>query len=286
MALESIPIFLQRPPGVDALPIAGSIARPQEAIQVGLQTVDGGVLVKSVMRQSDGSFTGEVYGVTPRQRTVAAGDIVRFVESQIFTFKTGENAPITPADAETAEMIRTFADRFGRADRPDAERPAADPPTPDDFSMDTASLPARDQPEPMPAADAIDVASSPLPAHPKPVEPELDIADAYSMLGGVVQDHRDVALDHDQADTSAPHDRPLREEQPAVADALLPETPPMASSEPVACLECGATLPPIAADETGVAPTKVSCPDCGRINDVAQAEAASRRRRALKANPP
>src|SRR5687768_12823580 len=141
MALESIPIFLQRPPGVDALPVAGSIARPQEAVQVVLQTVDGGVLVKSVMRQSDGSFTGEVYGVTPRQRNVAAGDIVRFVESQIFTFKTAENAPVSAADVEMAEMIRSFAGRFSHADAADVERPAVERSTPDDFSIDTAVLP-------------------------------------------------------------------------------------------------------------------------------------------------
>jgi hypothetical protein len=309
VALESTAVFLHRPADVDALPIAGSIARPQEAIQVVLQTVDGGVLVKSVKRQPDASFSGEVYGVTPRQRSVAVGDVVRFIESQIFRFKTAENAQMAPADAELAEMMRAFADRFSNADAPDSERSAVAHLKPDDFSIDSFPRATANRSAPAPAARraSIDRAGSLLPADSKRVEPELSVAEAYSMLGAFAPDYRDVQPDRDSTaardepvlsdrdnltardepvldDTSAPHDRPVHEEQPAVADRVSPGQAPMGSDHPVACLECGATLQWVARDPSSPevpAPSKVSCRSCGRINDIAEAQAASRRRRAF-----
>jgi hypothetical protein len=282
MALESTPVFLHRPAGARAASVDGSAARPDRAVRAVLQTADGGVLVKSITRQTDGSFIGEVYGVTPRHRRIEPGDAVSFSESQIFTFKAAEAEPIRPGDAEAADMARAFDDGF-RGAAPEIVSPAAKAgPTVADFSFDLDAGASGDQPAKKPAP-AVAVESrhtgATPPAAPAAAAPpifvpfgkDLSTAEAYSILGAAEQDTG-----------KSEHER--------VEPALVDDTPAVevsvGSQYPLACLECGATLtlsPAAGAASETAANLKVSCAHCGRINDIAQAEAASRRRRSFTA---
>jgi hypothetical protein len=294
MALEPTPVFLHRPGRAPAASIDGSAARPERAVRAVLQTADGGVLVKSIKRQPDGSFIGEVYGVTPRQRHVAPGDPVSFSESQIFTFKAADVEPVSPGDTEVADMAKAFDDGFSGADAHIVSPAAAAGPAVADFSFDLGADASRDHPEkkpapavaaesrpapaaapapapaPPPAAPA--AAAAPIPAAPPtsaPLDPELSTAEAYSMLGASEQDRG--MPEHGRA-------------EPVLVDHTPPAEVSIAGGHPLACLECGATLTlaPAAGAPSETTPIlKVSCAYCGRINDVAQAEAASRRRRSL-----
>jgi hypothetical protein len=315
-------VFLERPQGTDALPVAGSVARPSEAVRAVLHTADGGVLVQSVKREADGSFTGEVYGVTPQQRHVAVGDRISFSEPQIFRFKTADAGNTDPAEVETAEMIRAFAESFRHADAPSADRPVEV--SPDDFSFDVDMPPAVHEPEtqaPSPAETERPPAVSPAPP-PKP-EPKISVADAYATLRASEEDQRtsrearvEPVLDAPPAVTVAPtvEAQPVLPDAappvpsdpvpPVLADPAPPVLPdpappvlsapaspaaaPAATAEPIACLECGTTLVVPAADPSGQVPppSKVSCPSCGRINDIAQARAASLRRQRLTSAEP
>jgi hypothetical protein len=305
MALEPTPVFLHRPGRAPAASIDGSAARPERAVRAVLQTADGGVLVKSIIRQPDGSFIGEVYGVTPRQRHVAPGDPVSFSESQIFTFKAADVEPMSPGDAEVADMARAFDDSFSGADAHIVSPAAAAGPAVADFSFDLGADSSRDQPEkkpappvaaesrparaappapaPAPAPAAPATAAAPPPATPAPaaapppaapaisapLDQELSTAEAYSILGA-----------SDQDSGKSEHGRA----EPVLVDHTPPAEVSIAARQPLACLECGATLT-LAAASGAPSETppilKVSCAYCGRINDVAQAEAASRRRRSF-----
>jgi hypothetical protein len=286
MALEPPPEFLHRPAGARAASIDGSAARPDRAVRAVLQTAEGGVLVKSIMHQADGSFTGEVYGVTPRQRRIAPGDPVSFSESQIFTFEAADVEPVRPGDTEVADMARAFVDGFSGADL-DIVSPAAKAgPAVADFSFDLSVDPSGNQsgkkPAPAVAAESPHPraaappapAAAPAPTAPPtcaPMDQELSTAEAYSIFGISEQD------------TGKP-------EHGRVEPVLVDHTPAaevsIGAEYPLACLECGATLTLVPASggatETAAKST-VSCANCGRINDIAQAEAASRRRRSFTA---
>jgi hypothetical protein len=249
--------FLHRPSGTDALPTAGSIARLELAVRAVLRTDDGGVLVTSIKRQANGSFSGAVYGVTPRERHVAVGDRITFSESQIFTYKTAEADAANREEVERAEMIRAFGEGFRDAAPPNAERAAGEAASPSDFGFDADSAPAAAAPKPAPPSKA----PTPPPPPPPP-EPELSVDDAYAILRGGEPE-------------PAPSPQPVKDVQPApTVPEAQPETAPVAV-EPIVCMECGATVVVPSAD--GQPPPKVSCPSCGRINDVAQA-----RRRAIR----
>jgi hypothetical protein len=278
-------LFLERPQGTDALPVAGSVARPAEAIRAVLQTADGGVLVKSVRREADGSFTGEVYGVTPQQRQVAVGDRVTFSEPQIFRFKTADVGNIDPAEIETAEMIRAFAESFRNAAAPEAARPVAADVSPPDLPMDVETPPVVEPLDP-PSMEPAEIERPPVAASAPPpkTDSDISIADAYATLRATEQPSSPDPVAEPARDESPPlvDSTPL-DDQTAIAPPAPPEEAPAASREPIACLECGTTVVVPAVDASGQPPSKVSCPGCGRINDIAQAEAAMLRRRRLRA---
>ena len=105
MAYRPAPEFLHRPQGVEASPIGGGrVARPYRPVRAVLQTRHGGILVRGIVPQPDGTFTGEAYGVMPHEPSVGRGDKVRFEESQIFSFKIDE----PPADEGLARMQSAF----------------------------------------------------------------------------------------------------------------------------------------------------------------------------------
>jgi hypothetical protein len=282
VALERTPVFLHRPERAPAASIDGSAARSERAVRAVLQTADGGVLVKSIKRQPDGSFIGEVYGTTPRQRHVAPGDPVSFSESQIFTFKAADVEPMSPGDAEVADMARAFDDSFSGADAHIVSPAAAAGPAVADFSFDLRADATRDQPEkkPPPAvaaesrparAAAPAPAPAPAPAAPRssaPLDQELSTAEAYSILAASEQDS--CKSEHRRA-------------EPVLVDHTPPAEVSIAALQPLACLECGATLTlaPVSLGATEPPQSKASCGNCGRINDIAQAEAAGRRRRSF-----
>ena len=278
--------FLHRPQGTDALPTEGSVARPEDAVRAVLRTADGGVLVTDIKREPDGSFSGEVYGVTPRQRQVAVGERVRFGESQIFTYKTSESA--SPADVERAEMIRAFGEAFRNADAPGADRTPLTEAPPPEFSLPPAEPPAIREPvEPTLAPPAEASPRSAAPVTPQATEPELSVEDAYAILGGLKDDRHES---REERVEPAPGIAPVADQPPLADQQPLPDQPPLTEPaapaepdvrEPIACLECAAPLPVAAADVSGQEPAKVSCASCGRINDVALAAAATRRRRQL-----
>jgi hypothetical protein len=268
--------FVHRPQGTDALPTAGSVARLELAVRAVLRTDDGGVLVTSITRRPDGSFTGEVYGVTPRERHVAVGDRITFAESQVFTYKTAEAKEANREDVERAEMIRAFGESFRDAAPANAERAAAEARAPADFGLDADSTPAPPPPpkQPPPAAPSAEIprarpaAPPAAPPPPPPPEPELSVDDAYAILRGA------------EPEPNEPREtrvEPAMHVQPALMEDEAPAAAPVAT-EPIACMECGATLV-VPGAEGQPPPLKVSCGSCGRINDVAQAAAATRSRR-------
>ncbi|HEX2827022.1 MAG TPA: hypothetical protein VHP37_11795 [Burkholderiales bacterium] len=236
--------FLHRPAGTDALPTAGSVARTDQAVRAVLRTADGGVLISSIARRPDGSFSGEVYGVTPRERAVAVGDRVTFSESQIFTYKTSGGEGTSRDEVERAQMIRAFGEAFRDAAAPSTERTAPEPLAPDDFAFEPVAAPAAPRAEPPRA----------------PAEPEISVDDAYALLGG-------ARVEPVWKETPEPVVPPPVVEQPPPAPAPEPPAPVEAAPVPretIACMECGATL--VVPTTEGGPPAKVSCGRCGRIN--------------------
>jgi hypothetical protein len=283
MALEATAVFLHRPYGVLALPIGSSVAHPEQAIRAVLKTAEGSVLVRSIARQADRSFIGEVYGVTPGRRGIALGDLVSFSESQIFTFKTTDQEPVNADEAEITDMVRAFDESFSNADAHIVSPAAAAGPTVADFSFEPAADTSGDQPpkEPVPAVAAEShrfapavpqaPAATPAPAAPPtpaPIEQELSTAEAYSILGAPERGGGELQRDR---------------VEPVLVDPATPAEVSTGGEQPIGCLECGAPLTLLPSDGTTQTPpkSKVSCANCGRINDIAQAQAASRRRRSV-----
>ncbi len=301
--------FLRRAPDEAPVVIGGGSARPEEASRVVLQTADGGVLLRAIRRQSDGTFIGEVCGVTPRQRSLGIGDLVGFEESHIFTFKPGESREKTDADAEVADMVRAFEAHFSGRDAPADTKTVALDSAAMDFSfgpdVETSSAetrmraPAKDRGQAHPGAAATSAAGEP--------EKELSLDDAFALLRASER-HEPAAEGKrpEPAVTPQPRVEPVAVPSQDRAEPVPPPqsepaapapTPPSARTETatpaeasagiqatgehvvIGCLECGdpLTLPP-RDDAAEARPSKVSCKHCGRINDVAQAEQVSRNR--------
>ena len=225
--MKPAPVFLHRPEGVDALPIGGGAPGPHKPVRVVLQTAHGGVLVRSVVRQPDGGFTGEVYGIMPHEPGVARGERVRFEESQIFSFK----ADAASRDSELAEMSRVFHEGW------------------DELETRTGNVRASQQRAPADAARA---------------DAETSVGVATAILSPAGRGERETK----EAPVESDFDKPGPRERAAA------HTEPQ--HEPIACMECGAILPPPSPPaDPAAAPqaTRITCPRCGRINDIAEAEA-------------
>ena len=234
MTGKPAPVFLHRPEGIDALPIGGGAPGPYKPVRAVLQTANGGVLVRSVVRQPDGAFTGEVYGIMPRETSVARGERVRFEDSQIFSFKSGASM-----DSELAEMARVFHEGWEALEtRPGRGRPPG-PSTPE----------AGAQPRPAASRKSAEAGV------------EMSVGEAMAILcpaGHGERETKEAPVDND-------FDKPGR--------AAARATP---HHESIACMECGAVLPPPPppADPAAAShATRITCPRCGRINDIAEAEA-------------
>ena len=237
--MKPAPVFLHRPEGVDALPIGGGAPGPRKPVRAVLQTAHGGVLVRSVVRQPDGAFTGEVYGIMPHERSVARGERVRFEESQIFSFKAGAGV-----DSELAEMARVFHEGW------------------DALETRTERLRAQQRRAPADAAQA-------------DVEMSVGAATAIPCPAG-----------HGERETKeAPVENDFDKPGPRGERAAAHTEP---QHEPIACMECGAILPPPSppADPAAAShATRITCPRCGRINDIAEAEAVDLHRQRPHASP-
>lgn len=218
MTGKPAPVFLHRPEGVDALQIGGGAQRKDKPVRAVLQTAHGGVLVRAVVRQPDGAFTGEVYGVMPHEPGVARGERVRFEESQIFSYKGDENI-----DTDLAEMARVFEEGWQELEVETGKKRGYGRAAGEDTKIGEAM-------------------AFPCPAgHGRRETKEASVENDYSKDG--------------------PAERPATHGE--------------AAHEPIACMECGALLPPPppAADPaTASHPTRITCPRCGRINDIAEAE--------------
>ena len=217
MSAKPAPVFLHRPQGVDALQIGGGVHRKDKPVRAVLQTSHGGVLVRSVVRQPDGAFTGEVYGIMPHEPGVARGERVRFEESQIFSFKGDENI-----DSELAEMARVFEEGWQELDAETGKEHGAGRSAGEETSIGEAM-------------------AIPCPARRGRRETkEAPVENDYSNPG--------------PTERSATHSA--------------------AAHEPIACMECGALLPPPPPADPAAAShaARITCPRCGRINDIAEAE--------------
>lgn len=210
MPADQTTVFLHRPPGESASVIGGGVARVAYAERAVLQTAHGRVLVKSVKRGADGSFTGEIYAVMPREPEVAIGDHANFSERHVFAFKVADGAvppsepgavatviakPETKVDAtatgddEIAQMARTFEASFGQLDTaaPNEEaRPSAVPASGEAslFDMDISAA-LQDLPAPTVAPVQVQPPrSQPAAKAPKPQHKDaaLSTAEAMSML--------------------------------------------------------------------------------------------------------
>lgn len=271
MTGKPAPVFLHRPQGVDAMPIdGGGTGRPYKPVRAVLQTAHGGVLVRSIVRQPDGTFTGDVYGIMPREPGVARGERVRFEESQIFTFKSGDTV-----DAELAEMQHAFEEglREIEAQPVKGRAPVRRSPREIEGGLDVAAPPdsARAVPAaaiPEPAPPAVRRALEELGAQ---ADQGLSVAEAMAILCPREQHGRETKEAHMENDFA----------KPASPEEAAPR-PDARNEEPIACMECGALLPPVpvAADPAETPPaTRIACPRCGRINDIAEAKAADLSRR-------
>jgi hypothetical protein len=226
--------FLRRPPDEAPVVIGGGSARPEEASRVVLQTADGGVLVRAIRRQSDGSMIGEVYGVTPRQRSLGIGDLVSFEESHIFTFKPGESREKAAADAEVADMVRVFEAHFSGHDAPAETKAVALDSADMDFSfgpdVDTGRVetqmraPAAVRGQDRPGAAATSAAGEP--------DEELTLDDAFALLRA---SERPAPAAEDKRPEPAvkpqPRAEPVAAPQPRVEPVAAPRKPRV---EPVA----------------------------------------------------
>lgn len=220
------------------------------------------MLVKAILRQADGSFIGEVYGVTPRQHAVAVGDLVSFSESQIFTFRVEANSG-SPADAEMVDMIRAFDASFAAADtrkvraQPDLEE------FDEDFSLaqepDAAAVPT--QPQAAAAPIRSDDFGSALGAPSARIEKEPASAGAVSL--------REIA------EGPKPDLKEERAEPPGVANVRTPDAA-VASEHQVTCIECGAIVhfSRMSDDPSATRKLRVACRSCGRINEISEAQLA------------
>lgn len=271
MTGKPAPVFLHRAQGVEAMPIGGGCAaRPYKPMRAVLQTAHGGVLVRSIVRQPDGTFSGDVYGIMPREQSVARGERVRFAESQIFTFKSDD-----AVDAELAEMQQAFEENLREieAQPPKGRIPARprareidgglDAVAPPNFSQ--SAPPAVTSESPHPAARRATVEKANAQA-----DQELSVAEAMAILCPGEQPGRETKEAHVENDFA----------KPATPEQAAPRPEPD-YEEPIACMECGAILPavPAAADAAETRPaTRIACPRCGRINDIAEAKAADRSR--------
>lgn len=272
MTGKPAPVFLQRPQGVVAMPIAGggSAAGPYKPVRAVLQTAHGGVLVRSVVRQADGTFSGEVYGIMPREATVTRGERVRFEESQIFTFKNDDTV-----DAELVEMLQAFEQGLLEIEaQPAKGRIAAGPSARDvDACLDAVTAPVLAQAAPAAVTPETHRLPRERPADRMRAEAgeELSVAEALAILCPSEREGRETkeaTVENDFA-------------KPAPPEQAAPH-PDSEYDEPIACMECGAILPPppAAADPAQTPPaTRIACPRCGRINDIAEAKAADRVRR-------
>lgn len=271
-------VFLHRPQGVDAMPIGGGVAaRPYKPVRAVLQTAHGGVLVRSVVRQPDGAFTGEVYGIMPREQSVARGERVRFEESQIFTFKGDDTG-----EGELAEMLQVFEEGLreleaqpvkGRAAAGRAVREA-------DGASHAAATAHRSQPPSARMTPEPDHPSAqPAVAHAQGAQTgeELSVFEAMAILRASEQQGREPK--------EAPVENDFAKPAPSEQAAPRRDSP---HEEPIACMECGAILPsmPPAADSAEPQiPTRITCPRCGRINDIAEAQAAGLHRQRARSGP-
>lgn len=273
MRLNSATVFLRRPLGGKAVQIGVSMPRAEAPIRAVLQAHDGRVLVKSIERQPDGTFIGEVYGVMPHQRSVAVGDVVRFEEDQIFTFKAADDAPKESADADMLDIVRKFEERFkeleAQYDKGSDASPSVD--TVDSLCIDGAitgdqhdsklpnSKPGAELPTPpAPAAPAAPVAAVEAPE-------DMSITEALSILGASEVQGRM---------------QPAQRLEPQLMDQSPPANVGIGGEHILKCLECGTTLillPSQQALNDGAREIKVSCPNCGRINKLAGSEASRRR---------
>lgn len=223
------------------------------------------MLVKAILRQADGSFIGEVYGVTPRQHAVAVGDLVSFSESQIFTFRVEANSG-SPADAEMVDMIRAFDASFAAADtrkvraQPDLEE------FDEDFSL----------------AQEPDVSAVPTQQHAAAVRsPGDDFGSALTAPSDRIEKEPGSAgavSPSEIAEGPKPDLKQERAEPPAVANVRLADTG-VASEHQVACIECGAIVhfPRTSDDASATRKLRVACCSCGRINEISEARLASRK---------
>lgn len=237
MTGKPAPVFLHRPEGVDALPIGGGGPGPYKPVRAVLQTAHGGVLVRSVVRQPDGAFTGEVYGIMPHEPSVARGERVRFEESQIFSFKGGASI-----DSELTEMARVFHEGWDALE----------------------TRPGRDR-SPGPAAtEAGAQARAGATRQSAEASVEMSVGEAMAVpcpAGRGEREKKEAAVENDF-------------DKPGPGQRASAHTAP--HHEPIACMECGAILPPPPppADPAAAShATRIACPRCGRINDIAEAEA-------------
>ncbi|HYH41878.1 MAG TPA: hypothetical protein VD867_07835 [Burkholderiales bacterium] len=292
MGSEPGAVFFHRAQGTHAVAIGGGNASPDKAERAVLQTEGGGVLVKSIQRERDGSFTGEVYGVTPRQRQVAVGDLVTFAEAQIFTFKARDGGAADPAVDEVADMARTFERQFALLDaqsapessHPDSAIPEFTLPSDSPAVDKPARAPKRVEPvltEPPKPAERPKRVEPALPVPPQRVEPVLPVPPKPAERPIPVEPARTdppkpiahpTPVEPVRIDPPKPLDQPARVE-PVRAEAPAPSEPAAVVEQLGSCVECGAPLTRVAQPADPADPpqklSKVSCRKCGRINDVA-----------------
>lgn len=240
MSAEQGTVFLHRAPGDKASVIGGGAARIAEAERVALQTAHGRVLVRSISRDPDGSFAGEVYAVMPREPHAGVGDHVCFHESQIFAFKVAEGAAPADADDEIAQMTRTFEESFGQFDAAaPKERPPVSPASSDAslFDMDISAVlqdlpasPASPSPSERPRAQP--VARAPRAAQK---DATLSTAEAVSILRAAEQKGGTARQGTVASAIAAPASAPKPEPKPVVGPPARPvAAPPVAPMRHVA----------------------------------------------------
>lgn len=261
-------MFVSRPPGEKTAHVGGRPAPVDEATHVVLEARDGRVLVKSIRPQGDGTFIGEIYGVMPRQRSVAVGDLVQFHEAHVLMFRTPQHAASvsTAPDADMAEMARRFDEGFGEfASPPGDEAQGAPSITAGDlFRIDAAAGDnQRVEPPPVEAPRAVVIPIAEVPAAPSPARLD-DIREESSI------DKTDHML-RTPKEKSPPLVTERSEQMKRVEPSNPAEVPPAAAAaaegQPFKCVECGTKLfasPPPEGDAPEA--LKVACPACGRIN--------------------
>jgi hypothetical protein len=264
MPADQATVFLHRPPNEKPSVLGGGVATVADAERVVLQTAHGRVLVRSVKKEPDGTFTGHVYAVMPREPDVAIGDEVRFSETQVFALKAAEGAATATvdtaakaearerghgpapgvADDEIAQMARTFEASFRQFDTAASQdEPRAAPASSDasSFDLDIAAV-LQDLPPPRATAVNADPArTQPAPKAAAPEEKEKDAAlstaEAMSILRAAEQ--KGSAARRGPADAVAAEPAPVpvtpKPLAPEPAAASTPPPPPL-DSRPAAAL--------------------------------------------------